>query len=590
MSRKKHCFCGKESYTEKPKIKFLYEKDNHLGNVHVVFTTTLTDSIYFTDIEEENEPHFQRVESLREEIEIPQPRSGSYVARLNAAEQLEDGSSRGIGPVLNLREVKEGERLRLSIWHYEEPAQAPAAAPQNANLWNNLQAPLFGISLQDKNELERRKWQGIHLNLLSVVPLLKNSKQRNVSKARNISARTRPVFIGGNVDLSHLVVEKWSSDGEIIDTEQYPLEDLSPLAEEGQWVETKASYEIGECEGCSIKTYVQTVAERDLLIEDFEVVHEREQLKVVNTKSYYPFGSLLSYAEDSTLSTTANGRRNYQAEYAEWDEESSNYHFTLRLLDPVIGRWLSVDPYRQFYSPYVGMGNDPVNGVDPDGGAWKPGKNGSLIAEAGDNASTLAEYLNVSFDEANSIYSNLSNWEGGAFLDFGIDNITGLSLNTFNIPSSNIIQAQAGFFTLDLIDNIGTGITVESLALKSFYARAGAYLFKGGSSATVLANKMLNGVGTGANFLGSFVVATRIGKGYYSPENGKTKPLEAAGDAAFNLAGYTGVGTPLSLGYFLGVKPTMQSYTNRIMNNSAFQRSEFQKATSLDTRFDGGIK
>jgi len=348
----------------------LYEKENHLGNVHVVFTSALTDSVYFTDIEEENDIDFQRVESLREEIEIPQARSGSHVARLNAAEQLEDGSSRGIGPVLNLREVKEGERLRLSIWHYEEPVQASAEAPQNvnSNLWNNLQAPLFGISLRDKNDQEIRKWQGIHLNLLSVVPLLKNSKQRNLSKARNISGRTRPVFIGGDIDLSHLVVEKWSDEGQLIASEQYPLENLSPLAEEGKWVETTASYEIGECEGCSIKAYVQTIAERDLLIEDFEVVHEREQVKVVNTKSYYPFGSLLSYTEDSTLSTTANSRRNYQGNFAEWDEESSNYHFTLRLMDPVIGRWLSVDPYRQFYSPYVGMGNDPVNRIDPDGG------------------------------------------------------------------------------------------------------------------------------------------------------------------------------------------------------------------------------
>ncbi len=200
------------------------------------------------------------------------------------------------------------------------------------------------------------------------MPLLKNSKQRNVSKARNISGRTRPIFIGGDIDLSHLVVEKWSEEGQLIASEQYPLEDLSPLAEEGQWVETKANYEIGECEGCSIKAYVQTVAERDLLVEDFEVVHEKEQVKVVNTKSYYPFGSLLSYAEDSTLSTTANSRRNYQGSFAEWDEETSYATFELRLMDPVIGRWMAPDPMRQHFSPYLSMGNDPINRVDSDGG------------------------------------------------------------------------------------------------------------------------------------------------------------------------------------------------------------------------------
>jgi hypothetical protein len=34
----------------------------------------------------------------------------------------------------------------------------------------------------------------------------------------------------------------------------------------------------------------------------------------------------------------------------------------------VVARWTVVDPKRQFYSPYVGMGNNPVSGTDPDGG------------------------------------------------------------------------------------------------------------------------------------------------------------------------------------------------------------------------------
>ena len=38
------------------------------------------------------------------------------------------------------------------------------------------------------------------------------------------------------------------------------------------------------------------------------------------------------------------------------------------MYDSRIGRWTSTDPYGQYYSPYVGMGNDPVNQVDPNGG------------------------------------------------------------------------------------------------------------------------------------------------------------------------------------------------------------------------------
>jgi hypothetical protein len=62
------------------------------------------------------------------------------------------------------------------------------------------------------------------------------------------------------------------------------------------------------------------------------------------------------------------------------------------MYDPLIGRWLGADPYRQFASPYVGMGNDPVNLIDPDGGGagglnagtglWNMGAGWGLIGGA----------------------------------------------------------------------------------------------------------------------------------------------------------------------------------------------------------------
>jgi RHS repeat-associated protein len=61
-------------------------------------------------------------------------------------------------------------------------------------------------------------------------------------------------------------------------------------------------------------------------------------------------------------------RYGYQGDFAEKDTETGFSHFELREYDSKIGRWLVPDPYRQYASPYVGMGNDPVNGVDPDGG------------------------------------------------------------------------------------------------------------------------------------------------------------------------------------------------------------------------------
>lgn len=70
----------------------------------------------------------------------------------------------------------------------------------------------------------------------------------------------------------------------------------------------------------------------------------------------------LSYEENkSPLYVSANNFGSSQKEVLELT------HFELRMYDPLIGRWLQVDPMREFASPYVMMGNYP-HATDPTGG------------------------------------------------------------------------------------------------------------------------------------------------------------------------------------------------------------------------------
>ena len=82
-------------------------------------------------------------------------------------------------------------------------------------------------------------------------------------------------------------------------------------------------------------------------------------------RDYYPFGMEIP----GRTQTDGQGYRyGYQGKYSEKENETGWNAFELRMYDSRIGRWLSVDPEGQYHSPYVGMGNDPVNRTDPTGG------------------------------------------------------------------------------------------------------------------------------------------------------------------------------------------------------------------------------
>lgn len=76
---------------------------------------------------------------------------------------------------------------------------------------------------------------------------------------------------------------------------------------------------------------------------------------------YYPFGMAMP-------NRNVVGDYRYAFQGQEKDSETGKEAFELRLWDSRIGRWLTTDPYGEFSSPYLGMGNNPISKVDPDGG------------------------------------------------------------------------------------------------------------------------------------------------------------------------------------------------------------------------------
>ncbi len=90
-------------------------------------------------------------------------------------------------------------------------------------------------------------------------------------------------------------------------------------------------------------------------------------MALTSKADYYPFGMPMPNKQ----TTDENYRYSFQGQ--EKDPETGMEAFELRLWDGRLGRWLTVDPKGQYFSPYLGMGNNPISLTDPDGGSTEGG-------------------------------------------------------------------------------------------------------------------------------------------------------------------------------------------------------------------------
>ncbi|GAA3647299.1 RHS repeat-associated core domain-containing protein [Flavivirga jejuensis] len=130
---------------------------------------------------------------------------------------------------------------------------------------------------------------------------------------------------------------------------------------------------------------------------------------VVNT-DYYPFGMPMP-----NRNVEGNYRYGYQGEFAEKEPEigSGINSFQLRLYDSRIGRWISPDPYGEFHSPYLAMGNNPASNIDPSGGCInKSGRECEYSVLTG-------KATGAGGHEWTKDFSNGVSWSDSAFKDYG---------------------------------------------------------------------------------------------------------------------------------------------------------------------------
>uniref|UniRef100_UPI00035F99C2 RHS repeat domain-containing protein n=1 Tax=Segatella maculosa TaxID=439703 RepID=UPI00035F99C2 len=115
--------------------------------------------------------------------------------------------------------------------------------------------------------------------------------------------------------------------------------------------------------------------------------------------AYLPYGELLvdEHSSSEDMPYKFNGK--------EMDAETGLYYYGARYMNPVTSLWYGVDALIEAKPSMAGntycLGN-PINLTDPDGN-WEWNKNGNLVAQKGDQATSLAKFLGTNIKNAMTI-------------------------------------------------------------------------------------------------------------------------------------------------------------------------------------------
>ena len=230
-----------------------------------------------------------------------------------------------------------------------------------------------------------------------------------------------------------------------------------------------ASSIVGTVSGESYQVYLD-----DMVITDMgEMLPIPGNEQLLAYKDYYPFGMPMP-------NRNVEGDYRYAFQGQEKDPETGKEAFELRLWDSRIGRWLTTDPYNEYFSPYLGMGNNPISNIDRDGGCVKCDPNavvGSTATDAGGYGVTMTETGWVRDD---GYVSDLGSISGSSKIR------TQVSPNTFLVQNSlldtgrfEIAYPEGGFGLPDQLASDG----LNYYRCASCHAPNGAYRYAAYNSA-----------------------------------------------------------------------------------------------------------
>ncbi len=219
-----------------------------------------------------------------------------------------------------------------------------------------------------------------------------------------------------------------------------------------------------------------------------------EQANLVSQINYEPYGEIADSSE---------GEDNFRPKFTgkEFDSNSDLYYFGARYYNAHLGRFLTPDPARQYFSPYIYGNGDPLSGVDPTGAQFVLLAMIAISALVGGYMGGAA--VNHSLNPASWNWKSGKTWAG----IFGGAAIGGLAVGA-GIAAGGAVAAAGWSTTATVASDIAIAGGVMGTMNASFTAM-------GGGSIGNIAEAFGVGFGMGALFavpyLGTAILAAQVG-------------------------------------------------------------------------------
>jgi len=415
-----------------------YVKDN-LGNTRMVLTEEGHTQVMNCSMEDnpaalgtEEQDNFGNATNN----EVLNTRTTGAVSGWNSnttkASKLQPVTGTAVGPNVILK-VMAGDYIMAGVDHFY---LANTPAPPDNTVLNNVVQSLFG-ALTGSNNVNSGVKSGIDQNYLQNNP---NSPLPPFLNWAHPPSGTKPRAYINYVFFDEQF--RYVQDGS----------NATPVGNAGSGQPRLFTPNIQATKNGYVYVYLSNeTPNMPVYFDNFTVTHARGP--IVEDNAYYPYGLKIQ-----GISASAAGKlktkEGYQGDHSQHDDETGYNEFALRNYDPQIGRWVQVDPRNQFPSGFIGMGNNPINNVDPDGGSFLSSITGTSNIFINAAATTISGALIGGV--VGLINGDEDAWKKGALIGLGVG-IVG-SVNWSN--SSTIVTSTAAS-TIRTTITLAKGYPVE---------------------------------------------------------------------------------------------------------------------------------